>query len=406
MVSIYGSLMNSAVRAPSGQHGISSWIIHRRQATLEDLEGRHLQIGFAQDININGSSLLEIGLKLEVAGEVVGRIARRIYSPFAGRREHVPTDDGNPTALTPSPPSFVLCWSGDNDSSTDVLRRTERTTGYEDSAFITDEQRAERFAIRDGLATINTSIPAWFWSREPALEDSLVIDGREFEPPVRVFRNWKSGAQQLPGWHRNAVFHEERKTQQRNSNINAIVLHETGGYGALDKGYAGSILWRNQPGKKKDVAAHFCVHTDGSIAQHYDTVQKLAHAAHRNSHSIGIECANVCFISPKMAGTPTDYWQHYDQTTKTFAIPNGLSSGETLETTEWWGGNKTTRYVIPKLEQLEACARLIEDLMFLHSVPDTFLPEMSQLTLADGSTLNGRFFLMSRWAPRFGPGSP
>lgn len=360
--------------------------IKSRPVEYEDLDSNTIILNEVKQIDVTDKRRLELRLKLEVRTELVGSVNRLMEFPFANRREHAPAgDDADPFAFAGSA-VFVLSWFSEH-SSDDVERRTHRTPRYQDSQWISDDQRSNRFAVRNGLATINTEQRNWFWARDPALPDSLVIRGREYSPPVSAFRNWKDGADLPNGWSRLGVFHQERKTMKANSIVNAIVIHETAGFGLIDTGFPPAGPWVNTATEKKDIAAHFCVHTDGSIAQHYDPIQWLGHAGPRNSHSVGIEVVNSAWTRSSSL------------TNNKYQIGNHLSAGEWLDTVRGWAAE---RYVVPKVEQLEALARLVDDLVFLIGMPDRDLSVIEE-------SVDGRErqkFLMSYWPSRFGPGAP
>jgi hypothetical protein len=337
---------------------------------------------------------LQLLFKVEIGGVVLDdTLERDVDSPFPNRDETSPSSRAGA-------PAFHLAWSLVN---VDALGSTQRTgdsvVDHEQPAAV----QASWGAVRQGLATIETPQPAHTcWSAAtppPFLADSLVIEHQEFSPPVSDFRNWASS-----GWIPGGVFHQQRRNTfcRAKSAVNALVLHETAAWGRLDRGWPGSTAWLNgyarhpaaghpssiSDGKEQltpcnhagpqhlaEIAAHFCVHTDGSIAQHYDAVQKLAHGGPHNDHSIGIELTNVVWVGSGDVDAAN-----------TVELQGMLAAGAHWETVSSWGARD--RYVVPSREVLESLYGLVAALMFHFDIP----PIWRQTTTNQGPDL----FLMNR----------
>jgi hypothetical protein len=206
-------------------------------------------------------------------------------------------------------------------------------------------------------------------NREPVDPDSIVIGGFETDPPVSIFRNWKAG---------NNVHHINLPTAggchgvkcRQRDQILAVVLHETAGYG-LDNPSTVPASWQN------NIGAHFVVHTDGSIAQHYDAIQCINHANYRNRISVGIEFVNLVWTNETV-----------------FTPPNLALDRTPRETIPSWAPVHGSRYIVPPRNQLEALNELLGDLLVHVGVPNVWL----SLNHPAGNHL----FLMSDWPEVYG----
>jgi hypothetical protein len=235
------------------------------------------------------------------------------------------------------------------------------------------------------------------WVHTPSASDTLVIARAEHGAPVSDLTNWAD----------DTIFHEERRATicRQEENINAVVLHETGGWGFDDPSSA-PRTWRNGPHishwtHRSAIAAHFVVHSDGSIAQHYDVVQRLGHAGPRNEISVGIEFVNPVFgyvRQPNNHPHESPEWKYrmrvVNYAGEDYRVARG---GRHFDTVLWWGRGRQDedwRYVVPSVDALEALNDLLGRLMFHFDVPKDWL------SLSHGE--DDHLFLMWHWDDWYG----
>jgi len=332
--------------------------------------------------DVSAAQLVEVRFELSVEGRTVdATIARRLDRPFASRTERSPSSG--------SSPAYHLHWAARNSENPD----SREITGQSTHRSLSEMPEPQQTVARKQLSTIHTAAVHPCFANVPSVDSALIIDCEEFSPPVSDFRNWAHA-----GWgHRSGFFHQRRDIMQcrsdvcetcmnagrSKSDIRAIVLHETAAWGQLDRGFPGGRAWRNEGSNLKNTAAQFCVHTDGSIAQHYDVVQRVSHAhGSMNSHSIGIEFTNPVWVS--RGDVESD---------NTVILPGSmLGAGDRWDTVKSWNSNNK-RCVVPPQEILESLYALVDTLIFHLEIELTWRP----LTTDAGSNL----FLMNKWPNQF-----
>ena len=201
---------------------------------------------------------------------------------------------------------------------------------------------------------------------EPIYPNRLIIDQVEYDAPTPDFLNWKTG---------NDVYHLNMSaptgicpSKCRNiDQINAIVLHETGGWSIDDPNSVPSTWTRN------GVGAHFVVHSDSSVAQHYDATHCLWHAGRRRSRtSVGIELVNAVWTDEAVLTPPRTAIDRTERQT----VPS-------------WAPGQGSYYIVPPLHQLETLYVLLESLLSHLSIPRVWLS-------LDHESAN-HLFLMNFW---------
>lgn len=116
-------------------------------------------------------------------------------------------------------------------------------------------------------------------SYDPAREDTLVINTKEFPSDLPGFRNYK-------GWKQDTTIPHNRKQKQIRSlaDIKHLVLHETAsdtGDGFFDA---------------NDTTAHLSVLKNGTVLQFNDIVERQYHVGVFNNTAIGIEFVNSGWV--------------------------------------------------------------------------------------------------------------
>ncbi|GAA3628106.1 hypothetical protein GCM10022397_12160 [Flavivirga jejuensis] len=119
-------------------------------------------------------------------------------------------------------------------------------------------------------------------------ENRIILNDVGFQAPVPNFLNWNNDRVH----HIDSLIGGRREDFRISNEITQIVIHETAGF-RFDNPSNPPDTW-NKSGRDRaeSLGAHFVVHTDGSITQHYDIAQRISHAGPRNDSSIGIEVVN------------------------------------------------------------------------------------------------------------------
>ncbi len=164
----------------------------------------------------------------------------------------------------------------------------------------------------------------------PSSPDTLVIGRKELPAPAGVtLRNWTS-----PG-----VTQYTAPTPRAQTDVRQIVIHETV-----------SDRWN---GLRKGLGVHFHLDRDGTLVQHGNLLDKLAHAEVFNGHSVGIEVVNLVY--------DTDATPDKDE-----AMPHGDRVPIA------WGAPFGTHYVLPPAGQMETLAQTVRALRTHLGIPDAW----------------------------------